>query len=294
MTEAPSIGTTGGGPTVLRMILGARLRRLRETSGVSREDAGDAIRASESKISRIELGRVPFRVRDLSDLLTLYNVTDPEEMDAFIDLAREANAAGWWQCENDWLPKWFGTYLGMEQAAQLIRSYEPRYVPELLQTERYARAALRLTHPDDPDEILERRVALRLRRQDIMRRREPPTTWFLVEATALRCRIGGTDVWREQLDHLIDVCESAKVTLQVLPEQLGGFAMTSGPFSILRFAEAEVSDIVLVTQLTASALLDRRAEIDAYSAVMARLSVNATPYERTPRMLAVLGTEQRG
>ncbi|MFG1792698.1 helix-turn-helix domain-containing protein [Nocardia sp. NPDC049149] len=289
MTEIPDIpviGMASGGPTILRMVLGARLRRLREASGVSREDAGAAIRASDSKISRLELGRVPFRERDLEDLLTLYRFTDRAEREEFLALARQANASGWWQRDSDWLPRWLGTFVGLEQAAQLIRGYEPRFVPGLLQTPEYARAVLRFLHPDEPDEMIERRATLRLRRQEILDRRQPPSVWYVVTESALRFPFGDTEIWQAQLECLVDAVAESNVTIQILPDDAGGSAIAGGPFTVLRFVEPEVTDVVFVPQLTNGALLDKRADLDAYLAVASRLSVAAASHERTPLMLS--------
>src|SRR5258708_26793430 len=128
------------------MLLGAHLRRLREAQGVSREDAGWEIRSSESKISRMELGRVGFKERDVEDLLTLYGLDDEEERTRLLTLAREANNPGWWHRYGDVLASWFQSYLGLEAAATMIRSYEIQFVPGLLQTEDYARAVVLLGH----------------------------------------------------------------------------------------------------------------------------------------------------
>src|SRR6266536_4650431 len=138
--SGPAIGSTGG-PTVLRIMLGTQLRRLREAKGITREDAGYQIRASESKISRMELGRVSFKERDIADLLTLYGVDD-EERERLLTLARQANTPGWWHRYGDVLPSWFQSYLGLEASAALIRTYEVQFVPGLLQTEHYARAVV--------------------------------------------------------------------------------------------------------------------------------------------------------
>src|SRR5262250_3389371 len=127
----------GSGPTVLRILLGSQLRMLREVKGITREEAGYAIRASGSKISRMELGRVSFKERDVADLLALYGVTDGAERDALLDLALKANSPGWWHRYNDLLPGWFQVYVGLEDAATIIRTYEVQFVPGLLQTEDY-------------------------------------------------------------------------------------------------------------------------------------------------------------
>lgn len=281
-----------GGPTVLRMVLGGRLRRLREASGLSREQAGDHIRGSDSKISRLELGRTSIRERDLVDLLELYGVTDAEELEAFQELARQANTSGWWHRDNDWLPKWFDMYLGLEQAAQVIRCYEPRAVPELLQTPEYARALLTLAHPGEPEDAIERRVALRMRRQHILTRAHPPHLWLIVEEAALTRRIGGSRVWGAQMDQLLAVAEQPHITVQVLADHVGGPALADGAFTYLRFAEADLPDIVYLQQLTGALYLDKQADLDAYRAVANQLSVHAAPPEYTPGLLSALRRRQ--
>ncbi|MEU2178607.1 MULTISPECIES: helix-turn-helix domain-containing protein [Nocardia] len=289
--DAPGLGAdpvSGGGPTVLRMVLGGKLRRLREARGITREAAGEAIRGSHSKISRLELGRTGCRERDLVDLLDLYEVTDPAERERYLELARQASASGWWARDNDWLPKWFDTYLGLEQAARLIRSYEPRAVPELLQTPEYARALLTLSHPGEPEEAIERRVALRMRRQDILAGPRPPQLWMIIEEAALRRRIGGSTVWRAQLDHVLRVAAQPNVTIQVLADPVGGPALTDGAFTILRFAEADLPDIVYLQQLTSALYLDKIADLDVYYAVLNQLSLLAPSPAHSRRLIEVL------
>ncbi|WP_081512089.1 helix-turn-helix domain-containing protein [Nocardia donostiensis] len=296
--EGPAVGrpaarkAVDGGPTVLRMVLGARLRRLREASGISREEAGEHIRGSDSKISRLELGRTSIRERDLLDLLALYEVVDDTEREAFLELARQANTSGWWHRDNDWLPKWFDMYLGLEQAAQMIRCYEPRVIPELLQTPEYARALLTLAHPTESEEAIERRVVLRMRRQHILSRTAPPHLWVIVEEAALARRIGGSAVWSEQMDRLLDAARQPHITVQVLADHVGGPALADGAFTMLRFAEADLPDIVYLQQLTGALYLDKRADLDAYRAVANQLSVHASPPEATPGLLAALRSRQ--
>jgi len=123
------------GPTVKRIVVGTQLRRLREAGGITRGAAGYTIRASEAKISRMELGRVSFKERDVADLLTLYGIHDGPDRTAFLNLVHQANTPGWWQEYGDVLPSWFETYLGLEQAASMLRTHEAQFVPGLLQTE---------------------------------------------------------------------------------------------------------------------------------------------------------------
>jgi len=280
---------TGGGPTVLRMLLGAHLRRLREAHGVSREDAGWEIRSSESKISRMELGRVGFKERDVADLLTLYGVTDDEERDRLLTLARDANNPGWWHRFGDVLPGWFQSYLGLEAAASMIRAYEAHFVPGLLQTEEYARAVVRLRYPGAPANEIERRVTLRLARQKILDAPvaggEPPQIWLVVDEAVLRRPIGGAAVLRGQIEALEAATSRPNVRLQVIPFATGGHAETGGAFTILRFPDRDLPDVVYVEQLTSALYLDKREDVDQYAATMERLCVEGLAQSHTPDFL---------
>lgn len=279
------------GPTALRIVLGTQLRRLRETSGITREAAGEAIRASHAKISRLELGRVGFKERDVADLLTLYGVSDEQEREPFLALARRANTPGWWHQYSDVLPSWCETYVGLEQAAASIRTYEVQFVPGLLQIEEFARAVVLLEHRDESADEIERRVALRMKRQQVLTRPQPPSLWAVVDEAALRRPVGAPHLMRAQLEHLIEMAELPNVTLQVVPFRSGGHAAAGGPFSILRFAEPDVPDIVYLEQLTSALYLDKREDIDHYLAVMDRLSAQAAPPTDTVNLLKRMVTE---
>lgn len=271
------------GPTVLRIALGGQLRRLREGLGITREAAGDAIRGSHAKISRLELGRTSFKERDIRDLLTLYGVVDAEKREYLVELARQANEPGWWHRYNDLLPQWFETYLGLEQAASSIRTYEAQFIPGLLQTPDYARSVVQLGH-DDPE--ADRRVAMRLRRRQVLTRVEPPTVWAVVDESVLRRPVGGNAVLRKQIEYLIEMAKRPNIIIQVLPYSAGGHAAAGGSYSILRFAEAELPDIVYVEQLTSALYLDKRSDLQQYLSVMDSLSVQAEPPVATRKFLA--------
>ncbi|MCW2717567.1 MAG: putative DNA-binding protein [Pseudonocardia sp.] len=279
----------GTGPTVLRIALGAQLRALRESAGVTREVAGEAIRASTAKISRVELGRVGFKERDIADLLTLYGVHDPDEREQFLALARGANAPGWWHRYSDLLPAWFETYLGLEQAASLIRCYELQFVPGLVQTPAYARAVTRLGHTD-PEEV-ERRVELRMRRQVILTAPGGPTFWAVVDEAALRRRLAGPELMRDQLDHLIAMNRLPNVSLQIASLRDGGHPAAGGPFSILRFAAPDLPDLVYLEQLTSALYLDKRADVEHYAVVMDRLCAQVSPPDATESVLTAIRAE---
>jgi transcriptional regulator with XRE-family HTH domain len=277
------------GPTVLRIGLGGALRRRREAAGVTRERAGEAIRASPAKISRLELGRVGFKERDVADLLTAYGVTDGAERSEYLDLARQANTPGWWHRYSDLLPSWFETYLGLEQASSVIRNYELQFVPGLLQTRDYARAVTMLGH-SDPVEV-ERRVELRMQRQELLTNANPPTLWAVIDEAALRRSLLGPAQSRDQITHLIEMNQLPQVSLQVAPFSYGGHAAAGGPFAILRFAEPDLPDIVYLEQLTSALYLDKRTDVEHYAAVMDRLCAQVEPPDRTTEILTAIRAE---
>ncbi|NLU70619.1 helix-turn-helix transcriptional regulator [Streptomyces sp. HNM0574] len=274
-----------GGPTILRIVLGTQLRRLREQCGITREAAGDAIRGSHAKISRLELGRVGFKDRDVSDLLTLYGVSDPERRDEYLELARQASTAGWWQKYSDVMSPWFDRLLGLEEAASVIRMYEVQFVPGLLQAPGYARAVVRLGHPRASEEEIERRVSLRLERQAALRKEHGPRLWAVIDEAALQRPLGGKEVMREQIEHLIKVSEEPNITVQIAPFQIGGLAAAGGPVTILRFLEPDLPDIVYLEQLTSSLYLEKREEVENYMVVMDRLCATSEPPVNTAGFL---------
>jgi transcriptional regulator with XRE-family HTH domain len=270
----------GSGPTALRILLGSQLRRLRESNGKSREEAGHLIRGSESKISRMELGRVGFKERDVADLLTLYGVVDEEARSAVLDLVATANEPGWWHRFNDILPTWFQAYVGLEEAAARIRTYEVQFVPGLLQTKEYARAVVTAGSAGVGSEEIARRVDLRLERQRMFDRPDGPIFWAVIDEAALRRPIGGSEVMRAQLEHLIELMRQPNITIQVMPFSFGGHSAEGGAFSVLRFPDRDLPDVVYVEQLASALYLDKREDVDRYTAVMERLcSVSTTPDE---------------
>src|SRR5262249_32135668 len=207
--------------------------------GISRETAGYSIRASESKISRLELGRVSFKERDVADLLTLYGVTEDVDRAPLLALLHEANEPGWWQSFTDVLPNWFEPFIGLEAAASLIRMYEIQFIPGLLQTEEYAHTIIAQGNGGAPNELVERRLGVRMSRQKILSRPDPPRLWVVVDEAAVRRRIGGHKVMRAQLEHLIALTEQPNLVLQVMPLAFGGHVAEGGAFSILRLPEAD-------------------------------------------------------
>jgi hypothetical protein len=272
------------GPTVVRMLLGARLRRLRLAAGISREHAGTTIRASESKISRLELGRTGFKSRDVSDLLALYGVSDGDEQAILLGLATQANLAGWWQSYSDVVPAWFEPYLGLEQAASVIRGYEVQFIPGLLQTADYARAVIRLA--DGLSEAdADHRVTLRMHRQQVLHRARPPHVWAVIDEAVLRRPIGGRAVMRGQVEHLAKMSLRGHVTIQLLPFSAGGHPAAGGPVTLLRFPEALLPDVVYTEQLDSAVYLNKPADTLHYWNVLNGLATEALPPEQSTQAL---------
>jgi transcriptional regulator with XRE-family HTH domain len=287
----PLFGQRSAGPSVQRLVLGGHLRRLRDEARITTEQAAAVIRGSHSKISRMEHGRVGFKERDISDLLTLYGVNNAEERDALLKLARDANEPGWWQSYSDILPHWLEPYFGLEGAASFIRTYQIQFIPGLLQTERYARAIIRLGTSENEDEVA-RRAEARLSRQEILSREDHPVRlWAVVDEGALRRPIGSKAVMQEQLRHLVDMADHPAVILQILPFHAGQHPAMGGPFTILRFSEPDLRDVVYIEQLTSALYLDKPNEVDSYLEVMEQLCLQAEPAAKTPQLLAeILGS----
>jgi transcriptional regulator with XRE-family HTH domain len=274
-----------GGPTVLRILLGTQLRRLREARGITAQQAAKAIRGSESKISRIELGRNAVREVDIADLLSLYGITDTTEREQLLSLASQANQPGWWHRYQDILPGWFQAYIGLEESAESIRSYDPQFIPGLLQTEEYAAAVLALG--DFSDEETERLVYLRKERQ---RRFSSGglRLWAIIDETALRRPVGSPGLMRAQLAHLLSLSHLPGFTLQVAPPAAGALA-APGSFSILSFAVPDLPDVVYLEQLTSAMYLDKPSDVHRYTTTMDKLSTaSATPDESRQIICAML------
>ncbi|MFF9601614.1 helix-turn-helix domain-containing protein [Streptomyces sp. NPDC014684] len=278
-------------PTVGQVVLGRRLLDLRERAGLKREEAARVLRVAPATIRRMEMAEVALKIPYLQLLLKAYGVPD-DEAELFVQLAEEANRPGWWQRFHDILPGWFSMYVSLEGAAALIRSYEPHFVPGLLQTEDYARGVLKSgaigqTSPDD----IERHVALRMQRQNLLTRPDVPRFWAVTDETALRRQVGGPEVMRAQIDKLLQVTELPNVTLQVAPFANGPHPGTYGPFVIFRFAVPELPDMVYSEYLTGAVYLDARSEVATHLEVMDRMAAQAATAQRTKEILLDLRKE---
>jgi transcriptional regulator with XRE-family HTH domain len=276
---------SAGDAAVLRMRLGGQLRRLREAKGITPDDAGFSIRASRSKISRLENGRVKLKNRDVADLLTLYGVTDEDVRSKFLALVMQSNGPDWWGEYGDILPAWFETYLGLEAAAATVRSFEVQFVHGLFQTADYARAVTRLGRKAAPDDEIERWVGLRLKRQELLSRPDPPNVWSVMDEAVLRRPVGGAAVMRAQYRHLIEVARLPHVTLQVIPFARGAHAGESGSFTVLRFEEQDLPDVVYLEQLTNAVYLEQRSDVERYLEVVDEISSQALTPDETTRLI---------
>ncbi|WP_431774174.1 helix-turn-helix domain-containing protein [Streptomyces cucumeris] len=287
MSEARSAGAA---PTVLRRVLGKRLRQLRERAKVSFEDAAKAIEVTPLTVRRMEKAEVGLKIPYVKELLRNYGVRGPEIED-FLALAREANQPGWWHQFRDVLPDWFSAYVSLESEATVIRAYEPHYVPGLLQTEDYARAVLRTGFPNDTEEELDRRIALRVQRQELLAKPDAPTIWAVLDETVLRRPVGGHQVMREQIDHLIAALDRPRIRLQVMRFAAGPHPGAFGPFHYFRFGFSELPDVVYTESLTGAVYVDQPAEVVAYLEVLDRMAVQAEPIADTGTVLAELRKE---
>ncbi len=265
-------------------MLGARLRRLREAAEISRAEAGFAIRSSESKISRIELGRVSFKVRDVTDLLAMYGVTDPEERETFLEMVARSNEPGWWHRYGDLVADWFQDYLGLEESATRIQTWEQQFVPGLLQIEEYATALA--SHGWSPlgGPGVPRQVAIRMRRQALLGRPDAPKVWAVIDESVLHRPIGGRRVLLAQVEHLLELTKRPNIIVQVVPYQFSGYA-AEGSFTMLRFAEPELPDVVYLEHLTGALYLDKRSDTELYGRVFDRLTVDGHTPDRSRQLL---------
>jgi transcriptional regulator with XRE-family HTH domain len=273
------------GSTVQRLVLGSQLHRLRESRGITAEQAAEAIRSSHSRISRMEHGRAGFKERDVADLLTLYGVIDNEERSALLSLTREANTPGWWHAYSDILPAWLEPYVGLEAAASVIRTYCIQHVPALLQAEVYARALIR-QDSDATEEEIAWKLEQRASSQELLRRPDPPQLWAVIDEGALRRLVGTRKIVREQLRFLIEMADHPAVTLQILPFTACAPPSARGPFTILLFTEPDIPEVVYVEELTSALYLDKPTEVESYLQAMGQLCLHAEPAANTKKVIS--------
>lgn len=273
------------GPTVPRIMLGSRLRRAREEAGLSRDEAGAVIGGSETKIGRIEHGRTGCQDRDVTTLAESYGLTDPGVRSRLLGLARESRKR---HPGSDLMPSWLATYVDLEEAAALIRTYELQFVPGLLQTPGYARALIVGGHPRMAAAEVEQRVTLRMARAQLLVQPDPPKLWAVIDEAALRRAIGAAAVMRAQLEYLLEASKLPSITLQVIRAGAGVHAAEGGAFSLLRFPGPELPDVVYLEYLTRGVHLDNPAEVDTYVRAVDNLAVHAATPGDSAELIADL------
>jgi transcriptional regulator with XRE-family HTH domain len=272
---------TTGSPTVRRRRLAAALKRLREQSGMTADEAARQVGISKSALSRIENAQVSVMPPVASKLLELYGVESPD-IEALVQVAREARKRGWWQAYDDVLPEWFEVYVGLEAEAAEIKKFEPQLVPGLLQTADYARAVVRVEHPDAPDEEVNRRVELRMKRQETSK---PPRLWVVLDEAALRRPVGGNEVMRAQLQRLVEAAKVPGNTIQVLAFAAGEHSSMGSSFSILSFPEPTDPGVVYVETRAGSLYLEGQ-QVREYTAVFQHLVATALGQKESTAMIA--------
>ncbi|KUJ49190.1 MULTISPECIES: helix-turn-helix domain-containing protein [Micromonospora] len=254
-------------PTVRRRRIARELRQLRERAGMTLDVAARQLDMSKSNLSRIENAQIGIKPRDVRAALALYQVTG-SDAEALIEIARGAQQRGWWQHYSDVLPEWFEFYVGLEAEAATLRTYEAEAVPGLLQTEAYAREVYRLTAGE---EDLDRKVAARLRRQNVLRGDQPVDLSVVLNESVLLRPVSDRGVMAGQLSHLEDVAQLPNVTIQVLPFEAGGHPALNSPYVILTFPDAADAAVVYLENLTTGLALEEAAQVRSYSLVHERL-----------------------
>ncbi|MET7479595.1 helix-turn-helix transcriptional regulator [Streptomyces sp. NPDC005648] len=273
-------------PTVGQVVLGKRLQELREAAGYKREEAARVLRVAPATVRRMEMAEVALKIPYVQVLLETYGVAD-DETEAFVRLAEEANQPGWWQRFHDVLPDWFSLYVSLEGAARIIRSYEPHFVPGLLQTEDYARAVMEAgTVGQTGPEAIERHVSLRMARQKLLDRPDPPHLWVIMDETVLKRPVSiRGEVMRDQLDRLLEFAERDGATVQIAEFSDGPHPGTYAPFTLFRFGEPELPDMVFTEYLTGALYLDSRSEVSAHLEVLDHMTARAASAQRTKKIL---------
>lgn len=263
------------GPTVRRRRLGTELRKLRESSGYKLEEVAAQLGVAPSTLSRIETGKAPTKSAYLNQMLEMYGVEEPGQRQVLVDMAREGHRKGWWAAYDDVLPSGFDIYVGLEAETAAVRGYEISVVPGLLQTPDYARAVLREMFPRHGAEQIDRLVDLRMERQRRFDDDPPLELWAILDEAVVRRPVGGRQVMRAQLDHLLDMTLRPGITVQVLPFDCGAHAGHGGPFSILEFPNRTDSEVAYVESVAGNLYLEKDREVRARVEAFDRLRAAA-------------------
>ncbi|WP_030786215.1 helix-turn-helix domain-containing protein [Streptomyces sp. NRRL S-920] len=270
-------------PTVRRRRLGQELRRLRELKGMTAEEVAERLLVSQSKISRLENGRRSISQRDVRDLCGVYEVEDHRIVDSLMQMAKDSRQQGWWHSFGD-IP--YSVYIGLETDAASLRVYDPQVVPGLLQTRAYAEALITGALPETTTSDIEKRVQVRMRRQDrIAAPTNPLRLWTVLDESALRRVVGSEQLMREQLEHLVEQSKLPHVTVQVIPFELGAHPGLNGQYAILEFPDAADSSVVYIEGVTSDLYLEKANDVQQYSVMYEHLRAQALNVEQSRRLI---------
>jgi transcriptional regulator with XRE-family HTH domain len=271
----------GPSPTVRRRRLASELRRLREAAELTIDEVGEKLECSASKISRIETGHVGVTPRDVRDMLEVYGIED-DEREALVQLSREARKKGWWHAYNE---VFTGSFVGLESDASSLHTHQALLVPGLLQTEDYMHAVIRAIRPDAEEADVERRVTARVTRQKLLTDAHPPEYWAVIDEAVLHRTVGGPEIMRAQLAHLVELAALPHVTLQVVPFAAGAHAGMECPFLILGFPEQADPDVVYVENTTSGVYLEQPSDVHRYTLMFDHLRAAALRPDDTAAMV---------
>ncbi|MBJ7001746.1 helix-turn-helix domain-containing protein [Streptomyces griseofuscus] len=270
-------------PTVRRRRLGQELRKLREQKNMTAEEVAERLLVSQSKISRLENGRRSISQRDVRDLCGVYEVEDQRVVDSLMEMARDSRQQGWWHTFGD-IP--YSVYIGLETDAESLRVYEPQIVTGLLQTPAYAEALVRGALPETSAAEIEKRVGVRMRRQErITTENDPLRLWIVLDEAALHRVVGGKHVMREQLEHLLKLSELPHVTVQVMPFEVGAHPGLNGQYAILEFADAADSSVVYLEGVTSDLYLEKAQDVQKYAVMYEHLRAQSLSVEASRQLI---------
>ncbi|MCX4725957.1 helix-turn-helix domain-containing protein [Streptomyces sp. NPDC090052] len=270
-------------PTVRRRRLGQELRRLRELKGMTAEEVAERLLVSQSKISRLENGRRSISQRDVRDLCGVYEVEDVRIVDSLMQMAKDSRQQGWWHAFGD-IP--YSVYIGLETDAASLRVYDPQVVPGLLQTKQYAEALIAGALPETAVTDIEKRVQVRLRRQERVSADESPLRlWVVIDESALLRVIGDKQLMIAQLEHLVELSQLPHVTVQVLPFAVGAHPGINGQYAILEFPDAADSSVVYIEGVTSDLYLEKAHDVQKYSVMYEHLRAQALNVDQTRQFI---------
>ncbi|RII15316.1 Helix-turn-helix domain protein [Streptomyces sp. YIM 130001] len=271
-------------PTVRRRRLGQELRRLRELKGMTAEEVAERLLVSQSKISRLENGRRSISQRDVRDLCGVYEVEDHRIVDSLMQMAKDSRQQGWWHAFGD-IP--YSVYIGLETDAESLRVYEPQVVPGLLQTRAYAEALITGALPETATTDIEKRVQVRVRRQERINAEDSPLRlWAVLDEATLRRAVGGKQAMIEQLEHLEAMSQLPHVTIQVMPFSMGAHPGVNGQYAILEFPDAADSSVVYIEGVTSDLYLEKANDVQKYSVMYEHLRAQALNVDQTRQFIS--------